>query len=374
MNPPHPIRILVVEDSALVRHGLKTVLATAGDPPLQIVGEAGTNAEAIAACARLKPDVVLLDIRLPDGSGFTACREMLQHHPALRVLVLTSHSNDSFVYEAVNAGAHGYLMKEIDPAGLVQAVRDVAAGRSILAPDVTDRVLHLLRGGGEGSRPGDDLSVLSPQERRVLALVARGLTNKQVGQELNLSENTVKNYLINVFEKLQVKRRAQAAALYVQNQPGRDESGAEVTPVTRRRTQDAGFSLVEVMIAAMVLVLGITTAITTLQRGLQALDSARNYSYAAHLMQNELERLRLKSWTQIEALQTAGETTVTTDDTASSARTVFTCRRVITDVKDDMKQITLIANWRGMDGRAQTARFITRYAKSGLYDYFYTVH
>lgn len=374
MTVSHPIRILVVEDSALVREGIRTVLATAGDPPLQIVGEAGTNAEAVAACARLKPDVVLLDIRLPDGSGFTACRGMLQHHPALRVLVLTSHSNDSFVYEAVNAGAHGYLMKEIDPAGLIQAVRDVAAGRSILAPDVTERVLQLLRGGSDGSRTGDDLAALSPQEHRVLALVAEGLTNKQVGQQLNLSENTVKNYLINVFEKLQVKRRAQAAALYVQQQPGRHAYDHDTSPAVRRRTQDAGFSLVEVMIAAMVLVLGITTAITTLQRGLQALDSARNYSYAAHLMQNELERLRLKSWSQIETLQATGETTVATDDTAGSARTVFTCTRVITDVKADMKQITLISNWRGMDGRVQTARFITRYAKSGLYDYFYTAH
>ena len=372
MTITNPIRILVVEDSALVRHGIKTVLATAGDPPLQIVGEAGTNADAIAACARLKPDVVLLDIRLPDGSGFTSCREMLQHHPQLRVLVLTSHSNDSFVYEAVNAGAHGYLMKEIDPAGLIQAVRDVAAGQSILAPDVTERVLQLLRGGGEGARTGDDLATLSPQEHRVLALVAEGLTNKQVGQQLNLSENTVKNYLINVFEKLQVKRRAQAAALYVQNR-GPDHTPHSESPGSRR-SHDTGFSLVEVMIAAMVLVLGITTAITTLQRGLQALDSARNYSYAAHLMQNELERLRLKSWSQIETLQAAGETTVDTDDTASSARTVFTCTRVITDVKADMKQITLISNWRGMDGRPQTARFITRYAKSGLYDYFYTAH
>lgn len=162
----------------------------------------------------MKPDVVLLDIRLPDGSGFEACRQMLQRLPETRIVVLTSYSNDNFVYEAVTSGAQGYLMKEIDPAGLVQGVRDVAAGRSILDPDATTRVLRLLR--SRGGDPAADFSVLSAQERRVLALVAEGLTNKQVGDQLKLSENTVKNYLVNVFEKLQVKRRAQAAAIYVQ--------------------------------------------------------------------------------------------------------------------------------------------------------------
>jgi two-component system response regulator DevR len=187
------------------------------------VGEADSNAAAITACGRLKPDVVLLDIRLPDGPGFDACREILRHHPATRIIILTSHSNDRLVYEAVAAGAHGYLLKEVDPAGLVQAIKDVAAGRSILAPDVTDRVLKLIRSGNGARDPSDELSKLSLQERRVLALVAEGLTNKQVGEKLQLSENTVKNYLINVFEKLHVKRRAQAAALFVQRpaRPGK---------------------------------------------------------------------------------------------------------------------------------------------------------
>jgi two-component system response regulator DevR len=209
-----PLRILLVDDSELVRRGIKTVLEAELDPPMRVVGEAGSVAEAVAACEQHKPDIVLLDIRLPDGSGFEACRRILQRLPETRIVVLTSHSNDSFVYEAVTAGARGYLMKEIDPAGLVHALQDVAAGRSILDPDVTSRVLQLLRGGGSDQSP--DLSVLSPQERRVLALVADGFTNKQVGEQLGLSENTVKNYLVNVFEKLQVKRRAQAAAIYVQ--------------------------------------------------------------------------------------------------------------------------------------------------------------
>lgn len=209
-----PIRILLVDDSELVRRGIKTVLSAQSDPPMRVIGEAGSVASAVAECLRLKPDIVLLDIRLPDGSGFDACRQILQKLPETRIVVLTSYSNDNFVYEAVTAGAQGYLMKEIDPAGLLQALLDVSAGRSILDPDATSRVLRLLRGGG--TEAGGDLSILSTQERRVLALVADGLTNKQVGEQLGLSENTVKNYLVNVFEKLQVKRRAQAAAIYVQ--------------------------------------------------------------------------------------------------------------------------------------------------------------
>lgn len=367
---PDPIRILIVEDSALVRSGIKAVVATAKNPAISIVAEAGTNDEAIKACDRHRPDVVLLDIRLPDGNGFDSCRTMLERHPATRVVILTSHSTDTFVYEAVAAGAHGYLMKEIDPAGLIQAITDVAAGQSILAPDVTERVLKLMRSGNQGG--ADELSCLSPQENRVLALVAEGLTNKEVGARLNLSENTVKNYLINVFEKLHVKRRAQAAAIYVQSTEAQNQTGGRNSNSPFRRR--GGFSLVEVMMASIVMVLGITTAITTLQRGLLAVDSARNYSYAAQLMQSELERLRLKSWSQIQTLQNSGDTTVTTDDTNTSARTVFTCQRVITDVKTDMKQITLISNWRGFDGRPHTARFITRYSKTGLYDYLYTTH
>ena len=210
-----PIDVLRVDDSEIVRRGLRAVLSSPAQPPIRVVGEAGTAAEGVSECLRLKPAVVLLDIRLPDGDGFTVCRQIIAKLPDTRIVILTAHSNDSLVYNAVTSGAHGYLMKEVDAAGLIQAVHDVAAGRSILDPEATARVLSLLRGGGAGDT-GPTLSVLSAQERRVLALVADGLTNKQVGAQLSLSENTVKNYLVSVFEKLQVKRRAQAAAIYVQ--------------------------------------------------------------------------------------------------------------------------------------------------------------
>jgi two-component system response regulator DevR len=212
---PHPIRVVLVDDSALVRQGIKAVLAAhASTPPISVIGEAANVAEAISTVARLKPDVVLLDIRLPDGSGFDACKEILKNQPETRVLVLTSFTNDSFIYDAITAGAQGYLMKEIDPQGLVQAIRDIASGKSILSPDVMAGVMRVVRGGGTHEDRG--LASLSAQERRVLALVAEGKTNKEIGVNLGLSDNTVKNYLVSVFEKLKVKRRSQAAALYVQ--------------------------------------------------------------------------------------------------------------------------------------------------------------
>jgi len=209
------IRVFLIDDSEIFRRGVGAVFAAAVEPPIQIIGEAGNVAGGVADCIRLKPQVVLLDIRLPDGDGFQACRQILAQRPETRVVMLTAHANDELIYDAVTAGAHGYLRKEIDAASLIQAVRDVATGRSILDSDATTRVLRLLRRGHAGAT-GPDLAVLSGQERRVLSLVAEGLTNKQAGEKLGLSENTVKNYLVNVFEKLQVKRRAHAAAIYIQ--------------------------------------------------------------------------------------------------------------------------------------------------------------
>jgi prepilin-type N-terminal cleavage/methylation domain-containing protein len=145
------------------------------------------------------------------------------------------------------------------------------------------------------------------------------------------------------------------------------------SPRSRDRRPPAGFTLVEVMIAAIVLVLGITTAITTLQRGFQALDTARQTTYASQVMQSELERLRLKSWAQLQAVQESGETAVTVAALTGTTGS-FRCTRTIRDLKTDMKEITLVAVWNGYDGRPHTVSYITRYARSGLYDYFYTAH
>lgn len=205
------IRLALVDDSEVVRMGLRALLSA--EASLQIVGEAANVAEAVDACLRAKPDVVLLDIRLPDGTGFDACRKILAQLPDTRVLILTSVVDNGLVDEAIRAGAHGYLLKEIDRRGLLQAIVDVAAGKSILDPAVTARVIQLVKDGSNAAK--NALAVLSPQERRVLALIAEGRTNKEVGNDLGLAEKTVKNYLSNVFEKLHVSRRSQAAAMFV---------------------------------------------------------------------------------------------------------------------------------------------------------------
>jgi two-component system, NarL family, response regulator DevR len=215
MTTPPPasrITLMLVDDSEVVRAGLRALLGI--EPTLEIVGDASSVATGVELAARLKPNVVLLDIQLPDGSGFEACRQILRRTPDTRVLVLTSAVSDAMVDEAIRSGANGYLLKEIDGRGLVNAIRDVAAGKSILDPAVTARVMQLVKSGGPTR---DALASLSPQEKKVLALIAEGCTNKEVGVKLGLSEKTVKNYLSTVFEKLHVSRRAEAAVIYAQD-------------------------------------------------------------------------------------------------------------------------------------------------------------
>jgi two-component system response regulator DevR len=212
MTTPSPrIRVLIVDDSEMVRTGLRALLGT--EPSLEIIGEAANMTGGIDASARLNPDVVLMDIRLPDGTGLEACRQIRKRSPQTRVMIVTSVLDESVIDEAIRAGASGYLLKEIDGRGLVNAVRDVAAGRSILDPAITERVLQRIRSSSSGRDP---LAVLSPQEKRVLALITDGLTNKEVGAKLELSEKTVRNYLSTIFEKLHVTRRAEAAVIYAQ--------------------------------------------------------------------------------------------------------------------------------------------------------------
>lgn len=208
---PAPISLVLIDDSEVVRAGLRALLGT--DASIRIVGEGTNVANGVEEVSRLRPQVVLLDIQLPDASGFDACRQILKRSPDSRVIFLTSAVSDSMVDEAIRSGAQGYLLKEIDGRALVNAIRDVAAGKSILDPAVTARVLHLVKSGGSGR---DALGSLSPQEKRVLALIAEGCTNKEVGLKLGLSEKTVKNYLATVFEKLHVSRRAEAAVIYAQ--------------------------------------------------------------------------------------------------------------------------------------------------------------
>jgi DNA-binding NarL/FixJ family response regulator len=209
-----PIRLLLVDDHEVLRIGLRTLFTEAGG--FQVVGEAGTMADAVADALRLKPKVVLMDVRLPDGSGIEACRTIRTAHPETRVLFLTSFADDDAVLATILAGADGFLLKEVSSEQLIDAVKTVAGGQSILDPAVTRRVLAKVK---TLSAPQEKRDPLSPQEERVLALVAEGKTNKEIAVSLNLSEKTVGHYLENIFQKLQITRRAQAAVYFTQQHP-----------------------------------------------------------------------------------------------------------------------------------------------------------
>jgi two-component system response regulator DevR len=204
------IRLLLVDDHEVVRLGLRTLFAKS--ERIEVIGEAGSVEDAVSEAQRLRPAVVLMDLRLPDGSGITACREILSRAPATRVLFLTSYSDDDAVRATVLAGAAGYLLKEIGQQALINGIETVAAGQSILDPRVTQSVLRQLTAGANKNGPAHE--ELSAQERRVLTHVVEGKTNKQIAAALGLSDKTVKNYLSNAFQKLHVTRRSHAAVLF----------------------------------------------------------------------------------------------------------------------------------------------------------------
>ena len=210
-----PIRLLLVDDHQVVLVGLRTVLHNREG--ITVVGQAGTRADAVRAAKRLKSDIILMDVRLPDGSGVEACRDILARQPTTRVIFLTSFADDEFALAAVLAGAQGYVLKNIDADLLVQSIHAVFNGQSLLSPALTQRALIRVKTGPAQAGPVRKQS-LAPQEERVLALVAEGLTNKEIGAALQLSDKTVKNYLSNMFQKLHITRRAQAATFFVKRQ------------------------------------------------------------------------------------------------------------------------------------------------------------
>jgi len=209
MKQTGQIRVFLLDDHEVVRRGVHELLSIEDD--IEIVGEAGTAAEALARVPATRPDVAVLDVRLPDGSGVEVCREIRSHRPEIRCLMLTSFSDDEALFDAIMAGASGYVLKAIRGTDLVSAVRDVAAGKSLLDPVATGRVLDRLREGG-GGRQDERLSGLTPQERRILDLIGEGMTNRQIGNQLHLAEKTVKNYVSSLLSKLGMARRTQAAA------------------------------------------------------------------------------------------------------------------------------------------------------------------
>ena len=203
------IRVYLLDDHEVVRRGLVALLEGTGE--IEVVGESGSAQEAARRIPAFRPDVAVLDARLPDGSGIDVCREVRSADPGIKALILTSYQDDEALFSAIMAGAAGYVLKQIKGTDLVDAIRRVAAGQSLLDPAVTQQVLERIRHGAD-SEP-EELKVLTAQERRILELIAEGMTNRQIGAELFLAEKTVKNYVSSLLAKLGLERRTQAAIL-----------------------------------------------------------------------------------------------------------------------------------------------------------------
>jgi two-component system, NarL family, response regulator DevR len=204
-----PIRVLIVDDHEVVRQGLRAMLEAAGD--VVVAGEAARVQESVEVAEAVRPDVVVMDVRLEDGSGIEATREIRARRPDTKVVMLTSFADDEALFASIMAGASGYVLKQVRGGDLLQSIRTVANGGSLLDPAVTGAVLDRLR-KGKHLLKDERLARLSPQEERILTLVAEGKTNKEIGDTLHLAEKTVKNYVSSILSKLEVARRAEAAA------------------------------------------------------------------------------------------------------------------------------------------------------------------
>jgi DNA-binding NarL/FixJ family response regulator len=201
------IKVFLMDDHEIVRRGVRDMLEA--EPDIIVIGEAGTAASALARIPALMPDVAVLDVRLPDGDGVTVCRDIRSAVPSVACLMLTSFTDDEALFDAIMAGAAGYVLKQIRGSDLVGAIRTVAAGRSLLDPDAASKVMARMR---EQATRKDPLAGLTPQERKILELIGEGLTNRQIGEQMFLAEKTVKNYTSALFAKLGMQRRTQAAA------------------------------------------------------------------------------------------------------------------------------------------------------------------
>jgi two-component system, NarL family, response regulator DevR len=218
-----PLRLLVVDDHEVVRQGLVALLDRRAG--FEVVAQAGTVHDAIAEAGRFEPDVVIMDVRLPDGSGIEACREIRATRPDTRVVMLTSYPDEEAVLSAIIAGAAGYLLKQVRGRDLVAAIESVGRGDSLLDPAVTEKVLQRVRTAASGGA-SDELADLTAQERRILLLVAEGKTNKEIAGEIFLTDKTVKNYVSSILSKLNLQRRTQAAAFVARHHLGEPPAGS----------------------------------------------------------------------------------------------------------------------------------------------------
>lgn len=209
------LRVMIVDDHEVVREGMRTLIGRHKE--MVVVGEAATMAEAVEMAARSKPDVIIMDVRLPDGSGVEACRAIREARPETKVIMLTSYADDEALFASIVAGAAGYLLKQTRGQAVIDAITAVAQGRSLLDPDVTGKVLERVRRGNADEDPA--FASLTDQERKVLEQLAEGKTNRDIGEVLFLSEKTVKNYVSRILDKLGLSRRAEAAAYMAKRRP-----------------------------------------------------------------------------------------------------------------------------------------------------------
>ncbi|WP_314225053.1 response regulator transcription factor [Streptomyces zaehneri] len=222
-GPDDPIQVFLLDDHEVVRRGVRDLLND--EPDIDVVGEAGTVEQALVRVPALRPQVAVLDVRLPDGDGVTVCRELRSRMPELACLMLTSFDDEEALLDSIMAGASGYVLKQIQGSDLVSAVRTVAAGQSLLDPSATARLMARLRQGPEPEPEPDALPGLTDREREILALIGEGLTNRQIGQRLYLAEKTVKNHISRLLAKLGVERRIQAAVIATQAQDRARQQG-----------------------------------------------------------------------------------------------------------------------------------------------------
>ncbi|MFD4660650.1 response regulator [Kitasatospora sp. NPDC058444] len=222
----NPVKVFLLDDHEVVRRGVHDLLDT--EPGLTVVGEAATMAQALARVPALRPDVAVLDMRLPDGDGVTVCRELRSQLPELACLILTSFDDEEALLDSIMAGAAGYVLKQISGTDLVTAVRTVASGQSMLDPGAATRLMARLRGEAAAQQPSD-APQLTQRERDILALIGEGLTNRQIGQQLFLAEKTVKNHISRLLAKLGVERRVQAAVMATRVLTGQDPATARTT-------------------------------------------------------------------------------------------------------------------------------------------------
>ncbi|MGW1589858.1 response regulator [Streptomyces sp. NPDC002386] len=218
-----PIRVFLLDDHEVVRRGVRDLLND--EPDIEVVGEAGTVDQALVRVPALRPQVAVLDVRLPDGDGVSVCRELRSRMPELACLMLTSFDDEEALLDSIMAGASGYVLKQIRGSDLVSAVRTVARGQSLLDPSATTKLMARLRGGPRQQEEPDELPGLTDREREILTLIGEGLTNRQIGQRLYLAEKTVKNHISRLLAKLGVERRIQAAVIATQVQDRREREG-----------------------------------------------------------------------------------------------------------------------------------------------------